>query len=215
MTAVLAHGLVERADIPVPPVVFAWATAAVLVLSLVALAALWPQPRLEQPAWRALPGGGLLGSRAVAVVCGAVGVALLALTVWAGFAGEQGREANFAPTFVYIIFWVGLVVASLLLGDVFRALNPWRVVGRALHWNGRRPYPERLGHWPAALGLLAFHLDRARRALHRPPGPDRRLRGRLLGADVGGDVHLRDRDVGRARRGVRRLLQPLLPGVGV
>ncbi len=42
--------------------------------------------------------------------------------------------------------------ASLLLGDVFRAFNPWR----ALRFKGIRPYPERLGRWPAALGLLLF-----------------------------------------------------------
>ena len=30
-----------------------------------------------------------------------------------------------------IIFWVGLVFVSLLFGDVFRAFNPWRAIGRA------------------------------------------------------------------------------------
>jgi len=54
----------------------------------------------------------------------------------------------------------------VLAGDVFRAFNPWRAVGRLGGWGAarlaRRPlpeplvYPERLGYWPAALGLLAF-----------------------------------------------------------
>ena len=73
---------------------------------------------------------------------------------------------NFAPTFVYVIFWVGLVAASVLFGDVFRAFNPWRALGRVGGLGGpegrRGPlpapmkYPERLGRWPAAVGLLLF-----------------------------------------------------------
>ena len=29
-----------------------------------------------------------------------------------------------------MIFWLGLVPASVLLGDVFKAFNPWRAIGR-------------------------------------------------------------------------------------
>jgi hypothetical protein len=63
---------------------------------------------------------------------------------------------------VMITFWVGLVFASILFGDVFRAFNPWRAIGRATGWAlrgwrpGRRPYPEALGRWPAAATLLCF-----------------------------------------------------------
>lgn len=152
MPGVIAHGLVQRADLPISPVLFAWAAAAVLVVSFVGLAALWPQPRLQRIAWRPL----VRVPRGADALCGALGVALLALVVWSGLAGQQTPQANFAPTFVYVVFWVGLVFASLLLGDVFRALSPWRALGRLLRFTGRRPYPARLGRWPAALGLLVF-----------------------------------------------------------
>ena len=53
--------------------------------------------------------------------------------------------------------------ASLLFGDVFRLLSPWRAIGRAVGWVVARvapaeplPYPERLGRWPAAAGIFAF-----------------------------------------------------------
>jgi hypothetical protein len=55
------------------------------------------------------------------------------------------------------------VVLSVLLGDVFRAFNPWRSLAAALAWAARgrrlwpvRAYPERLGRWPAAVGILCF-----------------------------------------------------------
>ncbi|HYF26959.1 MAG TPA: fenitrothion hydrolase [Baekduia sp.] len=161
-----AHGLVQRADLPIPEWLFGWAAAAVLVVSFVALAVLWDEPRLERPAGgsggRGSAVGRALASRPVALACQAVGVALLAVVVWAGLAGTQSPDANFAPTFVFVAFWVGLVVVSVVLGDVLRAFNPWLALGRLLDRarGGRtpRPFPERLGHWPAAAGLLAFTL---------------------------------------------------------
>ena len=52
-----AHGLAQREQLPIPQWLFAWAAAAVLVISFFALAVLWPEPRLEDEAWRAVPGG--------------------------------------------------------------------------------------------------------------------------------------------------------------
>ena len=74
-----AHGLVQRTNLPIPEWLFGWAAAIVLVASFAALAVLWPRPRLETPAWRPLPVlGRVLGSRPVAVLCGLIGLALLA-----------------------------------------------------------------------------------------------------------------------------------------
>jgi hypothetical protein len=164
----LAHGLVARSDLPIPEWLFGWAAAMVLVVSFVALAVLWPEPKLEREHWRPLPGGlgRVLAGRAVEIVCGAIGAALLGVVIYAGLRGTQSSTANFAPTFVYVIFWLALVPASVLLGDVFRAFNPWRAIGRGVGWiaakaaRGGLPaplsYPERLGHWPAAAGIFAF-----------------------------------------------------------
>jgi hypothetical protein len=158
-----AHGLVQRADLPIPEWLFGWAAAIVLVVSFAGLAVLWPRPRLEAPSWRPLLGGRALASRPVEIVCGLIGVGLFTLILYAGFFGEQTPLDNIAPTFVLIIVWVGFVFANVLFGDLFRAFNPWRAIGRAvgsaLNRSGRRQpaeYPERLGRWPAAIGLLGF-----------------------------------------------------------
>ena len=152
-----AHGLVQRSNLPIPEWLFGWAAAIVLVISFVALAALWPSPRMEErPSFKPLPGGAVLGSRAVEVVCGAIGVALLVVVLLAGYIGSGVALDNFAPTFILITFWVGLVFASAIFGDVFKAFSPWRALGRVLPSEGLRPYPEQLGRWPAAIGLLVF-----------------------------------------------------------
>jgi hypothetical protein len=73
---------------------------------------------------------------------------------------------NFSVTFVFITLWLGGVLASVLLGNVFRAFNPWRAIARVAVFAlnaalGRRvppplSYPRRLGRWPAAVGLVVF-----------------------------------------------------------
>jgi hypothetical protein len=164
---VVAHGIVGRSDLPIPEWLFGWAAAIVLVVSFVGLAVLWQQPRLDQSPFKPLPRLSAVScSLPVRLLCGAVGVFLLGLTIWTGLDGQQASQANFAPTFVFVTFWLGLVLLSVLLGDVFRALNPWRALGRAVSWLARTAarapmpaplsYPERLGHWPAAAGIFAF-----------------------------------------------------------
>jgi len=158
--AAQAHGLVGRADLPIPTWLFGWAAAIVLVVSFVALGALWPNPKLQRPSERRLfriPG-------AVDLVCGVIGIGLFVVVGYAGFAGTSISTANLAPTFVYVIFWVGFPIASVLLGDVFRAFDPWRALARGIAWVARpvqpgkalREYPSWLGRWPAFAGVLAF-----------------------------------------------------------
>jgi hypothetical protein len=158
----LAHGIVGREDLPIPRWLFGWAATAVLVISFVALAVLWPKARLEHSPEREV----LRVPRWLEVPAGLIGIAIFGVLVWAGLDGTQSTTANLVPTFVYVLFWVGLPVLSIVLGDVFRALNPWRAIGRGAGWVGKRvggdrlpealPYPERLGRWPAVVGLLAF-----------------------------------------------------------
>jgi len=159
----LAHGLVGKQDLPIPRWLFAWAAAVVLVVSFVALAVLWPRPRLEGVRERAV----VTVPAALEVLCGALGVAAFVAVVWAGFAGTQTATANLAPTVIYVVFWVAIPFATLLLGDIFAAFNPWRAVARGAAWlyararrGGEPPapmaYPTWLGRWPAALGILAF-----------------------------------------------------------
>ena len=163
-----AHGFVVRSDLPIPEWLFGWAAAMVLVVSFVALAVLWPDPRLQEEGWRPLPGGlgHRLTSRPVEIACGAIGVFLFGLVIYSGLRGTQTATANFTTTFIYVIFWLALVPASVLLGDVFKAFNPWRAIGRAVAWvargaaRGELPaplaYPSWLGRWPAAAGIFAF-----------------------------------------------------------
>jgi hypothetical protein len=157
-----AHGLVGKQDLPIPRWLFAWAAAVVLVASFVGLAVLWATPRLQQIVERRR----FPIARVLEVLAGGIGVAAFAFVIYAGFAGTQAATANLLPTVVYVLFWVGIPFVSAIFGDVFRAFNPWLAIGKATGWVARRlggdaapeplPYPERLGRWPAVIGVLIF-----------------------------------------------------------
>jgi hypothetical protein len=161
-----AHALASRQDLPVPAWLFAWGASIVLIVSFLALSAGWRTPRFEQAPTRRLGAGlsrALLGLPAQ-VLCGAIGVFLLGVAIYAGLEGTEAPDRNFALTFLFVTCWLGFPFFSAIFGDIFRPFNPWRAVGRAAGGTfaaiaGQRPahlrYPERLGRWPAAIGLLA------------------------------------------------------------
>ena len=163
----LAHALASRKDLPIPAWLFAWAASIVLIVSFFALSVGWRKPRFERDRWR--PTGAALSrallSAPVQILCGAIGVLLLGFAVYAGLRGTDAPDRNFALTFLFVTCWLGFPAFSVVFGDVFRPFNPWRAVGRAVGgaftaFAAQRPahfaYPQRLGRWPAAVGLLAF-----------------------------------------------------------
>jgi heme/copper-type cytochrome/quinol oxidase subunit 4 len=174
---VFAHGIVGRADLPIPEAVFGAAAAGVLVVSFAALASLWSTPRLQRWPERRL----LRLPVAVDVLLGALGVFVLLVTAYAGLAGTENQRDNLAPTMVYVAFWVGVPFASLLLGDIWRLLSPWRAIGRGAGRLARRTggdelpaplaYPERLGRWPAAAGIVGFGICELCWGTAREPAP--------------------------------------------
>ena len=160
--AVLAHGFGGRQTLPIPKWLFGWGATVVLVASFVGLAVLWPEPRLERPVQRrvaSIP-------RFLDPLAGLVGAGIFVVVVYAGFAGSQTTTNNVTPTLIFYVFWVGLAIVSPLVGDLFKALNPWRATARGVAWIAARAgrgtlpaplaYPTWLGRWPAAIGILAF-----------------------------------------------------------
>jgi len=161
----LAHGIGGRQDLPIP---FSYALlggAIAVLVSFAALGMLWQTPRLSgEQAGRVLPSRAqqVLNSRWLR---GALRLVGLGLTTFVAVATVWGKDNARNPTagFVYVIFWVGLAPASLLLGPIWRWLNPLRTIHAALAGLLRVPanqgiatLPSWLGYWPAAAGLFAF-----------------------------------------------------------
>jgi hypothetical protein len=156
--AASAHGIGGATDLAIPGWLFAWAATAVLILSFVALGVLWPKAKFE--AMRSHVAFTL--PRASEPLAAVAGLALTALVVVSALAGTTDTATNLAPTFVWVAFWVAVPLATVVVGDFYTALDPWRtaarVAGAAWRALGRaprtpHPYPAKVGRWPAAAGL--------------------------------------------------------------
>jgi hypothetical protein len=103
---------------------------------------------------RSLFGRCLLSDAARGIVQ-AASIALFVITITAGLFGVQSPTRNFAATFVWVIWWVGMTYIAALVGNFWDAANPWRVLydlaSRSLPalQTPLKPYPPGLGMWPA------------------------------------------------------------------
>ncbi len=164
----LAHGIGGVRDLPVPESFFFTTAAIVLVVSFLLLGLLWKRPLLEAHAdGRPLPHSlsAFLLSTGLRVFLQVIALALFVVTFATALLGTTTELLNWAPTFVYVIFWLGVPLLSVLFGNVWRALSPWRAIADGAVWflerGGReaRPVLEWTGRWgryPAAAALFAF-----------------------------------------------------------
>ncbi len=158
-----AHPTRMPRELPLPGWLLGWAAALVLIISFVALSA-WRPQHVEPDRWHPLPRrvSEVIVNPLTKGATGAIGALLLGVVAWSGLWGSQSLDRNFSVTFVFVTTWLGMVVTSVLFGDVFRALNPWRAIAHAAAVTLRRRsgpvlrYPDRLGCWPAVAGLAGF-----------------------------------------------------------
>lgn len=163
--AISAHGLGGAKDLPIPPELAIAGAVAALVISFTVLAVAWGQPRYDAatsgrpaPAWL----DRLVSSRALTVGARTLGMAFFLYVAAAAVFGKDSLVNPFLGTF-YVLLWVGIVPASLLLGPVVKAMSPARTISMLFarisgvpEGKGLYAYPARLGYWPAAVGLFSF-----------------------------------------------------------
>ena len=159
-----AHGIGGRGDLPIPGDAFVAGAAVAVAASFLGVVFLWRRPLLAgRAAGQALPGWVTSATRGLSPLGQVLGLAAFALTLVSAWAGSTDQARNFAPVAVYVVFWVGVLWASALLGPIWRSLNPWDTIAmlaarRLVPTPDPHP-PDRSivwSHWPAAAALLAF-----------------------------------------------------------
>ena len=163
--AISAHGLGGAKDLPIPSELAIAGAVAALVISFTVLAVAWRTPRYDAatsgrpaPAWL----DRLVSSRGLAILGRVFGMVFFLYVAAAAVLGKDSLINPFLGTF-YVLLWIGIVPASLLLGAFFKAISPVRTISMLFarisgvpQGEGLYAYPARLGYWPAALGLFSF-----------------------------------------------------------
>lgn len=166
----LAHGLGQSQNLPLPTWLYLFAGATVVLVSFFQIGMLVDERHaLDQyPRINLLRIGFLrtvLTSRPFLFGLRLLSVTLFLLVILSALLGRQGPGYNFAPSFVWIIWWVGFVYLTAFIGNLWPLVNPWKVL---FEWTDRlanrlgaqkglelgEPYPASLGIWPA-LALFA------------------------------------------------------------
>ena len=164
----LAHALVARKDLPIPAWLFAWGASIVLIVSFFALSAAWREPRFEDEHWRPLGARlsrALLGIPAQ-VLCGAIGVFLLGVSVYTGHPRHRSAGSELLDHLPVRHRLARLPAVQRPVRQRLQAVQS--LAGDRACWSaaasGRWPAsapptsPTRSGsgRWPAAIGLMAF-----------------------------------------------------------
>lgn len=153
-----AHAFAERYDLPLPLGFYLAGAGAAVALSFLGSFLLLRPGRLT-PRELALPlPPGL--ARAGRRLLRGVALALLAAVIVTALAGPDSPTRNFATVFVWVIWWVGFVLFTALVVDLWSTANPFRLlVQGALRLAGlgqrERRVPAAAG-WLAVAGLLAI-----------------------------------------------------------
>ena len=153
------HGIGGAKDLPISPELAIAGAVAALAVSFGVLALAWREPRYDgHRVGRPAPGwlSSLTASPGWHVAMRAIGLLFFG---FGAFAAVFGQDLLTNPIFgmFYVWWWVGLPVASLLLGPVWRAVSPVRTVNAFVaRISGGDPdrgvftYSPRVGYWPAA-----------------------------------------------------------------
>ena len=164
---VYAHGFGPRYSLPLPLNYFLVGAGATVALSFVVIGLFvnaregeFSYPRLDLLSIGII--GPILKSGVLLTVIKVLSVASFVLLLATSLFGTNKPIENLSPTFVWIIWWVGMGYVSALIGNLWMLVNPWKIVyewGEKLlggSEDGLFDYPEEWDVWPAIMLFLMF-----------------------------------------------------------
>ena len=160
-----AHAFGTRYDLPLPLGLYLTGAGAAVAISFVVMARFLKHRGETEEALRfdllSVPGIGWLGAPITLNAIRWLSVAVFGLLLGAGLFGNPEPFRNITPTFVWVVWWVGMAFVSALVGNLWTLVNPWKILftwfERATGGFGpAHSYPGWLGRWPAVLLFLAF-----------------------------------------------------------
>ena len=158
------HGFGDRADLPVPPYLYWFGGGTAVIASFVVISLFvgrnsirsdYGRYNLLKHSWIER----ISSSRLFINLVRLPPVAILFLVIATGLFGTQFPDLNFAPTLIWIIWWVGFGFLHTLVGNIWEIINPWKTIFEWLRigrWGTTFEYPRMLGVWPAFVLFFIF-----------------------------------------------------------
>lgn len=148
-----AHAFGARYDLPLPLELYLAAAGAAVALSFLGAMLFLRDSRtrsfvldLHYPAW---------AGRLTSGVLGVAGVLVLGVMLGAAFWGPQHAVRNFTTVGVWVIWWVGFLLFSALVVNLWPQADPFRRLSALAARAIGRPWKHGSAEIPAAAGLLA------------------------------------------------------------
>lgn len=156
-----AHAFGQRYDLPVPLWLAMFGVISVVIFTFIATSLLLPNVRsgmgsVDISRFSAVRL--LARQRWIVTVGKIVAISAFGLAMATAAFGSRSPVTNFAPTFFWIIFWVGLPMLAALIGNFWERINPWQTL-HDLILKGRSKataYPAAWGVWPAVILYAIF-----------------------------------------------------------
>ena len=131
-TPASAHAFASRYDLPLPLAFYLTAAGAAVVLSFVVIARFVKRRDgiEDAPPFNllGLPLIRQLGTPLALNAMRSLSVTVFGLVLAAGLFGDPDTFDNIAPTFVWVVWWVGMAFASALVGNLWDLVNPWKIL---------------------------------------------------------------------------------------
>lgn len=153
--AVEAHSFSTPYVFPIPFWIYTFGCIATLILTF-ALLCSFSRDRAERqhPTAPATPIGRLGPKSLSAMRVAAIGS--VALTLVAGFIGGPDPGQNIAIALFWVVFLQGLAYSTLLFGDIYSVVNPWKFIIERLEALGLDFSKPRISIPVASAGWLSF-----------------------------------------------------------
>jgi Cu/Zn superoxide dismutase len=169
---VSAHGMGESYDLPLPLWLYLFGAAAVVLISFfqVGIFATERHTLHRYPRFNLLrigPFQALFTAPPFLFFLRLLSVMLFLLVVVSGLFGQQSPDINFAPTFVWVVWWVGFSFFTAFIGNLWPLVNPWKVIFEWAKGLAKRlgfekglklkePLSRSWGIWPALVLYAVF-----------------------------------------------------------
>ncbi len=141
-----AHAFGTLYTLPIPLWLYLWGAGAALVISFVAIGFFTREShQFKYPKF-------YIGINPWIIFFAKIfSLILFCVVILSGFLGIQSPVQNFAPTFFWIIFLLGLTYLSAIFGNIWDIYNPWKIIVLFFNFKPVIAYPKKLGYFPALI----------------------------------------------------------------